>query len=166
MEFLAESERLFLRPLAPRDWPVFRDYAVSERATSMGAESVGAAWQTFARLLGHHQLRGYAPMAIVPRGAPDRAVGVSGPYFPPDWPEPELGWHIWDPALEGKGIAYEAAVAARAWAAEMYGWRRMVSYIREDNVRSIRLAQRLGCTLDETARRRPDGSPVWRHPAP
>jgi len=40
----------------------------------------------------------------------------------------------------------------------------MVSYIKDGNVRSVRLAERLGCTLDATAPRRADGSPVWRHP--
>lgn len=167
MTFVAESERLLLRPIAARDWTVFRDYSMSERAKlSMGSETLGGAWKNFAYLIGHHHLRGFAPLAIVVRGAKDRAVGMSGPYFPPDWPEPELGWQIWDPTMEGKGIASEAVVAARAWAAETFGWTRMASYINEENTRSIRLAERLGCTLDDAAPRRPDNSPVWRHPAP
>lgn len=132
----------------------------------MGAETEGAAWRSFAMLLGHQQLKGFAPFPIILRGGDDRAIGVAGPFFSPDWPEPEIGWQIWDSGFEGKGYAYEAAVTARRWCAEMYGWTRMVSYIKEENTRSIRLAKRLGCTLDDTARRRPDGSPVWRHPAP
>ena len=163
--FVATSERLALRSMTPADWSVFRDYALSKRAShSMGTESAGEAWRNFAHLLGHHQLRGFAPLAITVRGGEDRAIGLAGPYFPPDWPEPELGWQIWDARFEGQGIAYEAALTARKWSAETFGWRRMVSYIKDGNIRSIRLAQRLGCTLDETAERRPDGSPVWRHP--
>lgn len=166
MTIITTSERFILRPICPGDWPVFRDYALSERARhSMGADTEGAAWRNFAILVGHQEIRGFAPFAIVPRGGEDRVIGVAGPFFPPDWPEPELGWQIWDGEYEGKGVAYEAAVAARAWLADAYGWTRMVSYIREANVRSIALAKRLGCTLDATAERRADGSPVWRHPA-
>ena len=165
MNFLAESERLRLRPVAPGDWPVFHDYALSERASlSMGSNTLGGAWRNFAHLIGHQHIRGFAPLAIVIRGGEDRAIGMSGPYFPPDWPEPELGWQIWDAAFEGRGYAHEAVVTARTWAAQTYGWRRMASYIKEENLRSIRLAERLGCTLDETAQRRADNSPVWRHP--
>ena len=165
MSFLTESERLLLRPLTPGDWEMFRAYSLSERASlSMGAGTEGEAWRHFAHLLGHLALRGYAPMALTLRDAPHRAVGVAGPYFAPDWPEPELGWQIWDPALEGKGYAREAVIAARDWCAWSYGWTRMVSYIKPGNTRSEKLAERLGCMLDETAPRRPDGSPVWRHP--
>lgn len=165
MNFVAESERLRLRPVAPGDWPVFHDYALSKRAShSMGADTLGKAWGGFAHLIGHQQIRGFAPLAIVLRGGGDRAIGVAGPYFPPDWPEPELGWQIWDAGFEGQGFAYEAVVTARKWSTEAFGWRCMASYIKEGNVRSIRLAKRLECTLDETAQRRPDGSPVWRHP--
>lgn len=165
MTFVTGSERLLLRRLEPEDWEMFRDYSLSERAyLSLGAETEGDAFRHFAHLLGHLALRGYAPLAFVLRDASHRAVGVAGPYFSPDWPEPEIGWQIWDPALEGKGYAREAVLAARRWCAENYGWTRMVSYIKPGNTRSEKLAERLGCIIDDTALRRPDGSPVWRHP--
>ena len=163
--YVAESERLLLRPIDAMDWEVFCQYSLSERAKlSLGSDNIGNAWKNFTLLVGHQALRGYAPQASVLRQEKDRAIGVAGPHFPPDWPEPELGWQIWDGAYEGKGYASEAVIAARKWSAQTFGWRNMVSYIKPDNTRSIRLAQRLGCTLDETAERRPDGSPVWRHP--
>lgn len=165
MTFAAESERLLFRALAPGDWHAFCAYSLSERASlSMGSETEGDAWRHFAHLLGHLALRGYAPLAFVLREVPHHAVGVAGPYFAQDWPEPELGWQIWDASLEGKGYASEAVLAARNWCADTYGWTRMVSYIKPGNTRSEKLAERLGCTLDGTAVRRPDGSPVWRHP--
>lgn len=163
--YVAESERLRLRPIAALDWEVFRDYSLSERAKlSMGTDNVGDAWKHFTSFVGHQQLRGFAPQAIVLRQGDGRAIGVAGPHFPADWPEPELGWQIWDGAFEGKGYASEAVIAARKWSRETFGWHHMASYIKEDNTRSIRLAERLGCTRDEAATRRPDGSPVWRHP--
>ena len=165
LTFIASSDRLLLRPLAPGDWDAFRAYSLSDRASlSLPAETEGDAWRHFVHLLGHLAMRGYAPLAFVLRAAPEKAVGVAGPYFASDWPEPELGWQIWDASLEGKGYASEAVLTARAWCAETYGWQRMVSYIKPGNLRSEKLAERLGCVLDDDAARRPDGSPVWRHP--
>jgi len=92
MTFLAASERLYLRAGLPGDWPVFRDYALSDRARlSMAADTETAAWQGFAHLIGHQQIRGFAPLAIVPRDGKGRAIGMAGPYFPAGWPEPEMG---------------------------------------------------------------------------
>ena len=163
--YIAKSERLLLRPIEAKDWEVFCRYSLSERAKlSMGTDNVGDAWNNFCSLVGHQHLRGFAPQVIVLRHEEDQAIGVAGPHFPPDWPEPELGWQIWDGACEGKGYASEAVIAARAWARATFGWRRMALYIKPDNTRSIRLAERLGCTRDDAAPRRPDGSPVWRHP--
>lgn len=165
MNFVAESERLLFRLLTPGDWSAFRAYSLSDRPRlSMGAETEGDAWRAFAHVMGYQAIRGYGPFAFVLRNAPQRAVGFAGPYFAEDWPEPGLGWQIWDAALEGKGYASEAVVAARDWCAESYGWTRMASYIKSGNTPSEKLAERVGCTLYEAAARRPDGSPVWRHP--
>ena len=89
------------------------------------------------------------------------------PWHPITWPEREIGWSVYDPAIEGTGIAREAAEAVRAWAYTTLGWTTAVSYIDPDNAASIRLAERLGCTLDEAAEK-PEGEPclVYRHPAP
>lgn len=114
MDFVAESERVFLRPITQIDWEMFRDYALNKRAKlSMGTDNVGDAWRSFAYLIGHQQLRGFAPQAVVLRRGENRAIGVAGPHYPLDWPEPELGWQIWDASCEGKGYASEAVVAAR-----------------------------------------------------
>ncbi len=161
------TERLVLRKLAATDWPTFSLYASSDRsAPSGGPYQIGKAWRTFAVWIGHWELRGYGLLAFEHAKHPDKAIGFAGPFFPPDAPEPEIGWQIWDPDYEGKGYAYEAARAARQWARETHGIRRPVSYIWDENARSIRLAERLGCVRDDTAPRRPDGMPVWRHPNP
>ena len=72
------------------------------------------------------------------------------PWNPPDWPEREIGWFIFENA-EGKGIAYEAAKAAIADAWTRLNWETMVSYIMPEITRSIALAERVGATLDKTA---------------
>ena len=160
-----ETERLVLRKLAATDWPEFSPYALSDRSIpSGGPHTIGQAWRTFAIWIGHWELRGYGLLAIELRERPGTAIGIAGPYFPADAPEPEIGWQIWDPEAEGKGYAYEAAQAARRWACDALGMTQPVSYIMDGNARSIRLAERLGCIRDEKAPRRPDGLPVWRHP--
>ena len=65
----------------------------------------------------------------------------------------------------GFGYATEAAAAIRDWAYESRAIDRLVSLISPDNVRSQRVAQRLGATPTETVR--PAHSQretvVWRH---
>ena len=159
------TERLILRKIAAKDWPAYIIFAGSDRSIpSGGPYTEGQAWRTFAMWIGHWELRGYGLLAFELRERHDKAIGMAGPFFPPDAPEPEIGWQIWDPEFEGKGYAYEAANAARRWACESLGIQQPVSYIKEGNERSIRLAEKLGCVRDENASRRPDGLPVWRHP--
>jgi RimJ/RimL family protein N-acetyltransferase len=86
------------------------------------------------------------------------------------WPEKEIGWSVWAPEAEGKGLAFEAAQAARAWAYGTLGWTTAVSYIDPANARSIALARRLGATRDPEAPLidgyTPENTLVFRHPAP
>ncbi|WP_417805217.1 GNAT family N-acetyltransferase, partial [Thalassospira lucentensis] len=78
--------------------------------------------------------------------------------------EHELGWLLF-PEAEGRGIAFEAAVAMRRWAFEVRGLKTLVSYIARGNARSIKLATRLGATLDVNAARPDPSDLVYRHSA-
>ena len=51
-------------------------------------------------------------------------------------------------SAEGKGFAYEAALAVRKFAYETLGWNTVVSTIEKNNARSIALAVRLGAKFD------------------
>jgi len=78
--------------------------------------------------------------------------------------QPELGWAFvrehW-----GSGYATEAARAVREWAYVEHGVERLVSVIAPPNVRSARLAERLGCTAGETVTLVDTGpAVVWEHP--
>jgi len=159
------TERLVLRPPAPRDWPAYRDFALSGGMHHISPGiTAGRAWRDFAAELGHWQMRGFGLWAVTRRGE-DRAIGMIGPFYPVDWPEPEIGWMIFADA-EGQGYAFEAAVAARADAFARLGWTTAVSYIAQANARSIRLAERLGAWGDDTAPRPSPDVLVYRHPAP
>jgi len=78
--------------------------------------------------------------------------------------QPELGWAL---AREhwGGGYATEAAEAVRKWAYRYFGVERLVSAIAPANVRSQRVAERLGATPGETVNLF-DAGPhvVWEHP--
>lgn len=164
------TERLILRPPAPADWEPFRAFMMSDRAEGFGSHRhEGRAFRAFAAELGHWQIFGYGMWAVTRRGE-DRAVALVGPWTPPDWPEPEVGWMVLDAAAEGTGIAREATEAAIAHAYGTLGWRTVVSYIAEGNRRSEALARRLGARPDPDAPA-PEGPEgrrivVWRHPQP
>ena len=92
-------------------------------------------------------------------------IGQGGPWHPEGWPEVELGYCLWDAAYEGRGLALEAMVAAREHA-HAIGLADLVSYVVPANAPSIRLAERLGATRDDAARRPDAGDLVFRHPSP
>jgi RimJ/RimL family protein N-acetyltransferase len=79
--------------------------------------------------------------------------------------QPELGWALirehW-----GFGYATEAAAAIRDWARESRSIDRLVSLISSDNVRSQRVAERLGALPAETITpaHTMRATVVWRHP--
>lgn len=159
------TERLTLRRPAVRDLDGFVAFMRSQRARyAGGVRNADDAWREFCIDYAHWDLRGYGSYIVTLTGD-DIALGIIGPYFPAGWPEPEISWLLW-PQAEGRGIAYEAALASRAEAQAKLGWTRPVSYIHEDNVRSIRLAERLGAVLDPGAPTDDNDTRVYRHPAP
>ncbi len=165
-----ETERLTLRAPEAADFEAFAPFVVSERARFIGGgadKDRGHAWRVLAVLAGHWHLRGYGTFVLVEK-ATGRPVGSAGPWHPGDWPERELGWTIWNAEAEGKGYAREAVTELRRHAYTDLGWETAVSYIDARNDRSIALARRLGCRLDEGAERPDRDEPVrvWRHPAP
>ena len=164
------TARLTLRAPEAADFEVFAPFVMSDRARFIGGgadKGIGHAWRVLAIITGHWHLRGWGTFVLVDK-ATGRPLGSAGPWMPGDWPEPELGWTIWTPEAEGRGYAFEAVTALRRHAYGDLGWPTAVSYIDARNDRSIALARRLGCTLDETADRPARDEPlmVWRHPAP
>ena len=160
-----ETERLILRPPAPGDGDDYAAFYMSERAQFVGGPlDERKSWYAFYSEIGHWGIRGYGSFAVTLKGS-DRALGMIGPWFPHTWPEREIGWIVYSEA-EGKGIAFEAAVAARAFAYDTLGWTTAVSYVDRPNARSIALAERMGCVLDDAAPTPDTDCVAYRHPAP
>ncbi len=162
-----ETERLILRAPVTEDFEPFAACMASDRAVHLGGPfSRVLAWRSFGHLTGHWVHRGYGMFVLVER-ATGAAIGMSGPWFPEGWPEPEIGWTIWAPEAEGKGYAAEAALAARGYAYDVLGWPTTISLIAPGNTRSQALARRMGCVLESTFTHEQFGeSGIWRHPAP
>ncbi|HUF86639.1 MAG TPA: GNAT family N-acetyltransferase [Thermohalobaculum sp.] len=159
------TERLTLRAPRLADFEPCAAYFVSERAElERGRQDRRGAWLEFAAVAGQWVLRGYGGFSLEER-ATGAYLGEAGIFHEADYPEPELGWMVVAEA-EGKGIAFEAALAVRAWAYETLGLETLVSYIHPANTRSIRLAERLGAVRDDAARPASAGDLVYRHPAP
>lgn len=168
MTQILTTERLILRQPAPHDWEPFYAFYQSDRAALARAHdgSLGPSWRTFASELGHWAIHGFGMWTVTMKGD-DTAVGLIGPWYPADWPDTEIGWMVFDTA-EGKGVAYEAAMATRDHAYNELGWTRIVSYIDHDNIRSQKLAERMGAVVDENATQPKPEQPclVYLHPTP
>jgi len=157
------TERLRLR--APRigDFPIYARFLIDNGDVADASDADREeAWLDFCQLVACWPLRGYGPWTVEPRtgGAPIAAIVLNHEYGDP---EIELGWAV-APSAEGKGIATEAARAARAHVFAMMGLATLVSYIDPVNTRSVAVATRLGATRDPRAEAAlGDDCLVYRH---
>ncbi|MCR9147380.1 MAG: GNAT family N-acetyltransferase [Rhodobacteraceae bacterium] len=162
-----ETSRLILRGPEQRDFePLCAFLLDTDRAWGFGAEkNRGRAWRWFAMSIGHWALHGYGYFTMECRetGAP---CGITGIWNPEGWPEPELGWVVYD-GFEGRGIAFEGAERARRWAYEDLGMTTLTSNIVPGNDRSIALAERLGAHFERSYVNIEMGEDLlYRHPTP
>lgn len=161
-----ETERMILRAPMPRDFDAMAAFYAGPRSHMVGGP-LGRhdAWRLFAGVIGHWHLLGYGRWVMTLKGD-DTALGLIGLHNPEGWPEPEVGWLVFD-GTEGKGLAYEAAMAARDYAYEVLDWSTCISLIDPANTRSRALAERMGAAYDYDFTHEKYGAmKVWRHPAP
>jgi RimJ/RimL family protein N-acetyltransferase len=176
------TDRLCLRTPTPRDAEALYDlFADPEVMHDLGKEPVSALEDARARVeegIGGWRTDGLGPFILETAAADRRVVGQAGlmifdtrGWTPSSWAnarshaQPELGWALIR-AHWGHGYATEAAAAIRDWAHDWRSIDRLVSLISPDNVRSQRVAERLGAIPTETvtpvdSKRK---TVVWRHP--
>lgn len=160
-----ETERLTLRPMSFSDWPVYASMLASPRAKHMGGPyDTAGAWGMFCRDAAQWDLFGVGALMIDERST-GHCVGQVGINYGPLFPEHELGWLVY-PDAEGKGYAFEAAIALRDWAFNTRSLSTLVSYIAPENDRSIALAKCLDAVLDQNAARPDPEDIVFRHSKP
>ena len=163
------TDRLTLRPHIAQDFEAYAALMMSDRARFMdGPCTLTDAWRNFASDVAQWDLFGTGALAVVNRET-NEVVGQVGLNQIPPFPEPELGWLLYE-SFEGRGYMTEAATAFRDWCWTARDLPSLVSYIDPENSRSIALATRLGATRDDTATW-PEGETVedcliYRHPMP
>jgi len=149
---MIETERLVLRMPRAEDAPgLLEAFADPEAMRYIGDGStadLAGAEEAVDRWLARWDAWGIG-MFVVERAEDARVLGRAGflRWDPQTWeiggPETELGWGL---AREhwGSGYATEAALALRDWALGERGLTRLISLIQHGNVRSFRVAEKLG----------------------
>jgi RimJ/RimL family protein N-acetyltransferase len=149
---LIETERLLLRKPRAEDAPALLEaYSDAETMRFIGDGSTATLAEVetaIPRWLEHWDAWGVGFFVLEPKEDPCVA-GRAGflRWDPETWEvggvETEIGWTL---AREhwGHGYATEAALALRDWAFEKRGLTRLISLIQQENLRSIRVAEKLG----------------------
>jgi RimJ/RimL family protein N-acetyltransferase len=108
------------------------------------------AWRSMAFFIGHWELRGYSHWAVEEKST-GRMIGRIGFLNPEGWPGFEIGWtlarHAW-----GKGYATEGATRALQYAFKELDQPHVISLIHPDNGASMKVAERIGETLEGKTR--------------
>ena len=159
-----ETARLILRAPDVGDFDAYAGFLAHQRSTGTDDPLTRhTAWLGFAADLGHWHLRGYGFWVIEEKMSGDTA-GMVGFFHPDGWPEPELGWTLFN-GFEGHGLAIEAATRARDFAHDDLGWETLISVISPDNTRSLALAKKLGATFErEWTSPTGEFAHIYRHP--
>lgn len=160
------TARLRLRARRMADSDVYAEFRAPDRARHIGGPLPrGEACTYFTALAGHWLVHGFGRWIVADRDS-DAALGFVGLFHPDGWPEPEISWSLFA-AAEGRGLATEAATAARDLAYDRLGWQTVISRMSVDNHRSIALAERLGAGRERDLTH-PVFGPMhlYRHPAP
>jgi RimJ/RimL family protein N-acetyltransferase len=146
-----ETDRLVLRAWRPAD----REPFAALNADAEVMRFIGGG-RTYTRaqsddlldhIEAHWRANGYGLWCAAPREDPDGCLGFIGlsipAFLPAVLPAVEVGWrlarHAW-----GRGLATEGARAALAHAFGTLGLARVLSIIEPANVRSVRVAEKLG----------------------
>ncbi len=143
-----ETERLTLREFRhDSDFEAYAAFYASEITQYYGGPlDRVAAWRAAAAMMGHWVIRGYGAWAVEEKSTGD-FCGIVGLWNPEGWPAREITWGIVE-SKQGLGIAAEAARRAKNYAYQTLGWDSVFSCISDKNIASIKLAEKLGATLD------------------
>lgn len=154
-----ETDRLFLRCPTAEDQRGLVAQLSKPMICATAPVKSRPSWCQMAAMSASWEVSGAGLFALIRKGS-DKPIGLVGPWTPPNWPEPELGWAVWDddPFLShtAEGIA-----AVRGFAATRLRWSDLASFVDCD--KGAALLVQMGCLDDPFALTR-DGAQVFRHP--
>jgi len=147
---IIETPRLILRQWRSADiapyTEMLADPATARFITVDGkpVEDAMTGWRHTVVMAGHWAIHG-AGMFAVEEKFSGQFIGRVGPWYPPAWPDFEVGWGI-AKEVRGKGYAAEAAGAAIDWAFANFAIAQVIHCIDRENAASQSVARRLGAS--------------------
>lgn len=160
-----DTSRVLLKKVDIEHWPALHKYYRDEQATlytTGKALTEGESWRLIACMVGHWEIHGYGPYTMFERETGE-VIGVTGLWFPGDWPEPEIKWALL-PEYMGQGFAKEAAIAVQDMVRTSMPGLRLISLIVEQNLPSIKLAEAVGAQFERVMEFRGKQAMIYRHP--
>jgi len=147
-----ESERLILRVPTLEDLDRWAELMADEDAARFigGAMPKPVIWRMIMQMVGAWEVTGVSMFSVIEKST-GKWIGRVGPWQPLGWPGTEVGWGL-HPDAWGKGYAVEAAAASMDYAFDVLHWTTVIHLVSPANVRSRRVAERLGSTLRGEAR--------------
>lgn len=147
-----ETERLILRVPALEDLDRWAEMMADGNAARFigGVMPKPVVWRMIMQMVGAWEVTGVAMFSVVEKSS-GRWVGRVGPWQPLSWPGTEVGWGL-HPDAWGKGYAVEAAAASMDYAFDVLRWTSVIHLVNPENVRSRRVSERLGSTLQGQTR--------------
>ncbi len=158
------TERLTLRGPKPADAAPLGAFLAGARSVWIGGPwTASEAPDWLDDQVNVWQRRGWGSWVVAHR-EDDCAIGRVGLLEHDGFDEPELGWMLFD-GFEGRGLAFEAVVTARRFAQGDLGLPALCSFLEDGNLRSHRLAERLGAQPERRITLDGLDLALWRHPA-
>jgi len=152
-EVTLETERLIMRMWRDADFEEYAELCADPEVMRFLGGKVfdrTEAWRQMASMIGHWYLRGYGIWAVEEKDS-GRLAGRIGCINPEGWPGFEVGWTL-KREFWGKGYATEAGRRALEYGFNELDKPHIISLIHPENRASIRVAERLGETLEGNAR--------------
>jgi len=142
------TDRLQLRRWDEADLDQYAPIVADPRVARYlgGLQDRATAWRQIAIFMGHREMRGWTNSAVIERET-GRLIGRAGLYRPEGWPGTEVGWILARSAW-GRGYATELGRAIRGHAFGALGIWHLISLIEPANIASIRVAEKIGSTLE------------------
>src|SRR3954469_19443891 len=143
-----ETPRLILRQWRSADvvpyTAMLADPATARFITVDGkpVEDAMTGWRHTVVMAGHWAIHGAGMFAVEEKHSGE-FIGRVGPWYPPAWPDFEVGWGI-AKQCRGKGYAAAPAHAAIDWAFTNFTIAQVIHCIDRENAASQGVARRLG----------------------